>query len=151
MTREDMQKARDRIKKRLRRFGRLEAERLQIEEQIKRLEFKMYSPGTTHWGGEPRGSSDGDPMAAAIQQKDRLVEKYNTQVARLLAEQQAIEEMIERLSDPTDRKLLRHRYIECLSWEGVCKEMGYEWSQTHRIHSRALDGLIEKEEMQKCD
>ena len=146
-----MQKARDRIKKRLKRFGRLEAERVQIEEQIKRLEYKMYSPSTAKWGGEPRGSSDGDPMAAALQQKDRLVEKYHAALARLVTEQTVIEEMMERLTDPNERRLLRYRYIDGLIWEDVAKAINYELSQTHRIHSSALNKLIEKEETQKCD
>jgi DNA-directed RNA polymerase specialized sigma24 family protein len=52
-----------------------------------------------------------------------------------------IETAIESLTDPTERNLMRLRYIDGLTWEMVCVEIGYEWSQTHRKHASALERL----------
>jgi hypothetical protein len=38
---------------------------------------------------------------------------------------------------------MRHRYLEGLTWEKVCVEMNYSWRQTHNIHARALDKLVD--------
>ncbi|MBO5917248.1 MAG: sigma-70 family RNA polymerase sigma factor, partial [Oscillospiraceae bacterium] len=62
----------------------------------------------------------------------------------LAAAQAAIEDRIEAL-EPRARKLMRHRYIEGLSWEEVCVAMCYSWRQTHNIHGAALDALLAAE------
>ena len=39
---------------------------------------------------------------------------------------------------PTERRLMRLRYIEGLSWQAVSRRIHYSWQQTHRIHKNAL-------------
>jgi DNA-directed RNA polymerase specialized sigma subunit len=38
----------------------------------------------------------------------------------------------------TERELLRLRYIDGADWTEVAAEIHSEWTQTHRIHARAL-------------
>ena len=47
------------------------------------------------------------------------------------------ERAIESLTS-TERELLRLRYIDGADWTEVAAEIHYEWTQTHRIHARAL-------------
>lgn len=66
-----------------------------------------------------------------------LVEQYERQRAKLSSDLLAIEKVIETLN-PTERTLMRLRYIEGLSWQAICGRINYSWQQTHRIHARAL-------------
>ena len=61
---------------------------------------------------------------------DRLREKLTTDLLE-------VENAIEML-DPTERTLMRLRYIDGLSWQAICLRISYSWQQTHRIHARAL-------------
>lgn len=54
-----------------------------------------------------------------------------------------IERAIESLPDPTERLLLRLRYIEGKSWTQVGFIIHYSPSSTKRIHRRALEHLRE--------
>ena len=141
---ETMQAARDEVKKRLSAYRAVKAEMRQLVEEYERLKTLATAPGAQKMDGMPRGSGVGDPVGQKVEQLLALQERYATQLERLTAAQVHIEEMIEAL-EPTERTLLRHRYIEGLSWEGVCVAMSYSWRQTHNIHARALDKLVEME------
>lgn len=48
-----------------------------------------------------------------------------------------IEQAIETLG-PTERTIMRLRYIEGRHWQDICLRIHYSWQQTHRIHAQAL-------------
>ena len=143
MTTEQRQEARQRVKGKLGEYVPLEKERKQLLDELAKLEAKRHAPGTSNWDAMPRGSGAGDAMSGGLIQKENIVDRYNRKVQEMEAVQAEIEDMIEGLSC-TERKLMRHRYIEGLTWEKVCVEMNYSWRQTHNIHAAALDRLIEK-------
>lgn len=145
MTDEQRKEARHRIKVRLGEYTHLEKERLQILDELTKLEARRTAPGTSKWDAMPRGGGGGDAMAAGLIQEESLEERYRRKVAEMEAAQGRIEDMIESL-DSTERKLLRHRYIEGLAWEMVCVKMNYSWRQTHNIHAAALDKLVDMSE-----
>lgn len=144
MCSEEWKAARLGVKKRLSEYRLLKAEHAQIVEELERLEAAMTAPRASRITGMPRGGGGADQMAAKVEQHIALEEKYHALLEALAAAQLHVEEMIESL-DPVERKLLRHRYVEGLSWEGVCVAMSYSWRQTHNIHARALDRLVEME------
>lgn len=143
MTRVEMQDARQRIKKRLSEYLDVKREYAQVLEKLRDIEATMTSPRAQRLDGMPRGGSGGDPMSAMVAQHITLEEKYREQLWRLAAAQGEVEELIESL-EPKERKLMRHRYIDGLTWERVCVAMSYSWRQTHEIHAKALDKLAEK-------
>ena len=69
-----------------------------------------------------------------------LRDLYRTKLDSLIEGQLRIERAIESL-DPTERELMRLRYIDGEEWLDICAIIHYEWTQTHRIHSRALDKI----------
>lgn len=146
MTKEQRKEARTRIKLKLGEYILLERERLQLIEEIQVLEAKRTGPGSIRMDGMPRGSSNGDAMASGLIQKEELQARYARKVQEMEAVQSAIEDLIEGLN-PTERKLFRHRYIEGMTWENVCVAMSYSWRQTHNIHAKALDKLIDRSEV----
>ena len=135
----------DELKKQLHSYRDLKAEHQQIAQELEQLEAFMTGPKGTNWDGMPRGGSAGDPILSVVTQHIALQERYQAKLAELAAAQARIEDIIEGL-EPMERKLFRHRYIEGLTWEEVCVAIGYSWRQTHNIHGRALDKILERAE-----
>lgn len=144
MTDEERKEAKHRIRSRLSKYVHIEKERLQILDKMAELEARRTAPGTSKWDAMPRGGGGGagDALIAGIARMDDLRAMYIRKVEELEKAQLAIEVLIGGL-DSTERKLMRHRYIDGLPWEKVCVEMSYSWRQTHNIHAAALDKLAD--------
>lgn len=132
------------LKKRLHRYRDLEAERWQIEQELKRVEDFMNGPRGANLDGMPRSPGIGDPVLGVVSQHLALQERYRLQLEKMAAAQTTIEDMIESL-EPVARQLMRYRYIDGLPWEEVCVAIRYSWRQTHRTHAKALDALLAAE------
>lgn len=74
---------------------------------------------------------------------DELRTLYEKKREKLTEELFYIEQVIEAL-EPTERILMRLRYIDGLSWQAICNRINYSWQQTHRIHARALIKIKDK-------
>ena len=101
-------------KEQLRQYRSIKIETSQIQRRIAELE------GCGHYDIT-------DPLRALYQQK----------LEELVSGQLRIEKAIEDLN-PTERELMRLRYIDGAEWTEVAETIHYEWTQTHRIHARAL-------------
>ena len=130
------------LKKQLHRYRDLKAEYEQIALELEKVEAFMTAPKGTNWDGMPRGSGGGDPLLGVVTYHLTLKERYEAKLQELAEAQNIVEAMIDGL-ESRERKLMRHRYIEGLSWEEVCVAMCYSWRQTHNIHGAALDKILE--------
>ena len=102
-------------KEELRQYRSIKVEISQIERRIVELERHSGELDITH----------------------PLRDLYRQKLADLIEGQLRIEKAIEAL-DATERELMRLRYIDGAEWLDVAAEIHYEWTQTHRIHARAL-------------
>ena len=136
---------RDELKAQLHRYRDLKAEQQQLQAEIRRIEAAMAAPKGAQLDGMPRSPGAGDPVLQAVTLHLALLERYREQEARLAAAQTEIEDMIEKL-DSLERRLMRHRYLEGLTWEEVCVAISYSWRQTHNLHAKALDQLLALQE-----
>ena len=132
------------IKRRLNSYRDMKAEHDQIRDELLALEILMGSPSGPNLDGMPRSSGVSNPVANQAIKHITLEQRYKAQLARLAAAQEQIEDTIDAL-EPTERRLARFRYIDGLTWEKVCERMCYSWMQTHRIHGRMLDKLVNAE------
>lgn len=150
MTRAEL---REQIKQKLHSYNATRHECKQIADQLTALETTATSPRIQALDGMPHGHGGGDAMAGIVAELVKMEEKYKAKLHRLNASLAEVEDMIDSLEDPVERRLMRCRYIEGLIWEEICVEMGYSWRQTHRIHGGALDKLVdaEMEEFGGCD
>lgn len=105
-------------KEQLRQYRSIQREICQLEERIIRLEMMGHNDDIT----QP------------------LRELYREKLKTLIDGQLKIEKAIESLN-PTERELMRLRYIDGADWTEVAATIHYEWTQTHRIHSRALSKI----------
>ena len=104
-------------KEQLRQYRSIKIETSQIERRIEELE----------------GLGDDD-----ITQP--LQDIYRQKLQELIDGQLRIEQAIEGLN-PTERELMRLRYIDGADWTEVAATINYEWAQTHRVHARALSKI----------
>ena len=132
------------IKKMLNSYRDLKAEQHQLQEELIALERAMSAPSSPSMDGMPRAPGVSNPVEHMVVKHIVLQDRYRAQLARLVEEQEKIEELIESLT-PTERMLARYRYIDGMDWESVCVQMCYSWRQTHRIHARMLDKLTNTE------
>lgn len=132
------------VKKRLNSYTAVRAEYKQIQDELAWLEATMDAPPGSNWDGLPRGSGVSNPVERLAVKHLTLVERYQAQRVKLAEAQEYVENMIDGL-DTVERLLARYRYIDGLRWEDVCEEMAYSWRQTHRIHGRLIDRLVDAE------
>jgi DNA-directed RNA polymerase specialized sigma subunit len=133
----------DELKKQLHSYRDLRAEYIQISQELEKVEAFMTAPRPANLDGMPRSPGAGDPILGVVTHHLALQDRYKRQLVKLAAAQALIEDIIESL-EPGERKLMRCRYIDGLTWEEVCVAVGYSWRQTHNIHARILDKLVEK-------
>lgn len=123
------------------RYSDLKKEKEDLKERIIRLDSAMKSAGVQVITGMPRASSsDPDKLGRNAAEKERLLKLYQKKLQEIDAECEKIEKEIEQL-EPIERRLVRHRYIDCMTWEKVCVKIGYSWANTHRLHARILRKL----------
>ena len=133
-------------KERLKAYKDLKLERDELVDAIKELEDEMYSLTGPNLDGMPRGGSGHSDTTASKALRNakrgytKIMAEYQRKVEELSAALLEIEHAIEAL-DPRARTLIRLHYIQGLTWENVCVEMGYSWRQVHRIHAKALEDL----------
>lgn len=71
-----------------------------------------------------------------------LLALYRAKRDDLVATQKRIEDAIDALG-PTERTILRARYLEGRSWTAICQEVHYSRTQAIRIHDKAVRMLGE--------
>jgi len=103
----------------LRQYIPLKKEQRQIEQRLRAL--------------ENRPESDSESLRP-------LRECYVSKLEELVTAQLAIEKAIEALT-PTERELIRLRYIDGLDWHRVAAGINYSDTQNSRLHARAVRKL----------
>lgn len=106
------------------------------EERLLELEAQATKT-TTRLSHDPRGTGNSDPMVEAITNMDELKREINHVLKRAYAMELEVQKAIAVLPE-RDAFLIRLRYIECMNWDQIMEEMGYEWAHVHRIHAEAL-------------
>jgi RinA family phage transcriptional activator len=132
------------IKRQLNSYRDLREEQRQLQDELQRLEELMSSPSGPNIDGMPRSPGVSNPVERMVTEHIILEDRYRAQIKKMVQQQTAIEDLIESL-DPTERRLARFRYIDGMTWEEVCYNINYSWMQTHRIHGRMLDKLVDAE------
>lgn len=128
-------------KSRLKAHRHIKKEIAQLESKLADVEAALLYPKIQHLSQTPGGQpAEGNPQEALAIYHIELKELYNAKLLELAAEQLAVEKAIESL-ESQDRKLLRLRYIDGLTWEQICVEESYSWAQVHRFHAEALKKL----------
>lgn len=118
-----------------------------IEDEIRKLRESKMSPSVS-LSGMPHGSGQGDlsSYAAKLDEQIRKLQEWKQEKAKMYED---ILSRIRRVEDDNQRALLIYRYIQGMRWEEVAAKMGYTWRWTHKLHSRALDAIEIKEDIER--
>lgn len=136
----------------LNQYQALKKERRQLKQMIEDLETQLYGPKVQRLTGMPGGRSGdaGEIKDGKLDELEKLRQELLINREQCACAMLAIVRVIRGMKDPTKRTLLRHRYINGMSWEQICVAMNYSWRQVHRLHASALREL-EGEENGKTD
>ena len=121
----------------LRSYRKTRAEEKAIRESIDELRLNKMSPSLGVQDGMPKGSGSSD-LSGYAARLDELERKYMEKLdkaARLICD---ISRDIEAMDNPTERTLLRLRYICGYTWEKIGQQMGLSTRHVLRIHGKAL-------------
>lgn len=112
----------------------IEAEIMDDEERLARLDARLYTPGAVKISDMPRG---GQPitMESLVAEKIELQERINVKNAR----RRAILESIERMSSERDRRILKLRFVDGMTHEDVAERINYSVMQARRYCEAALE------------
>lgn len=118
-----------------------------IEGEIKKLRESKMSPSVS-LSGMPHGSGQNDlsSYAATLDEQIRMLQEWKQEKAKVYED---ILSRIRRVEDDNQRALLMYRYIQGMRWEEVAAKMGYTWRWTHKLHSKALDTIEIKEDIER--
>ena len=130
-------------KERLKRYRRLKEEIERQGERLARMESAIESPPKV-LDGTPHSSFAADRLAIAVARKIALEDAMLASLKEEAAEVAEIERAIQLLTDPQEREMLRLRYIDGYEWADICGQLNCSWTQTHRVHSRALQSILIK-------
>lgn len=88
-----------------------------------------------------RSKGRADPTASVPEQVEKIAERIDKQLNRCMKLRNEIEMAINSLDDPTERLLMRKRYIEGKRWEQVAVEMSYTFRHIIRMHGKILQKM----------
>lgn len=114
----------------------IEAEIMDDEERLARLDARLYSPGAVKISDMPRG---GQPitMESLVAEKIELQERINVKNTH----RRAILESIERMGNERDRRILKLRFVDGMTHEAVAEKINYSVMQTRRYYEAALSSF----------
>lgn len=125
----------------LKNYRKAEIDLKRIEDCMAELRHKIESPNSVFYSDMPKSRGKHRDTSDHILKLHRLFDIYNRQWDALIEERIRIETAIAALPDPIERTIVKYRYIDGHSWEKICVKIGYQWTQTHHIHAKALRDL----------
>ena len=141
------------IKDRLRRYTDLIRDIENQRERLDQMEATYGSPTSPNLSGIPKAKGGiTNPIAAAYERKERLMERIEQKEAAERIEREALEDMIEKLDSPDERLTIQLKYLDLYEWQDVnfglfgrkadfIEKMDAYQRRTYRIHGRALLNL----------
>lgn len=128
-------------KQELQQYGAIKREVEQLDEELARLKSSIMSARGQIITDMPRASSpEGDSLSKGVIKMVELEHLYQDMRAALCDKQAEIERALKALN-PTERRLMRYRYIDGMTWEKVAQKMNYDYRWVTRLHGRALEKL----------
>lgn len=121
-----------------------------LEENIKTAEERIAvarakaERDTPHYGPQAGGGGDGkrlenDVINLVDAERPLLEMKYKRE-----ATLRKVIQCIELLPPSPMQVVLYKRYINYHPWEQIATELHYSWRSVHRLHSKALDALLQR-------
>lgn len=109
-------------------------------ERLREMACSIGSPGfEEHY--DPNHTTEA-PFVRALEKVWKMEEKINGEIDRLVDLKAQIRSVIEAVSDPNERMVLRYRYIHNMTWERIGDELHAGETSVRRWHASALAHVV---------
>lgn len=116
----------------------------QLDELILRVDARRKESKIARLTQTPKGKGTASsPVENDTAQWDFLKSIYEQRREMLAKTCIEVENLIDKL-EPTERMLMRYRYIDALSWRKVAQKIHYEEQSARNLHNKILKSLFEK-------
>ncbi len=106
----------------------IQAEIKDLDHRIKQREKELVTD--TVMGSDPDYPYINHPISiCGVQANDDLQAKRRKLIEKLKAQEAGIEELIESLPRSRERRIVRYRVIDGMSWNEVAAKMGHRYSE----------------------
>lgn len=109
-------------------------------ERLREMACSVGSPGFEEHHNPNRPTEA--PFVHALEKVWRMEEKINAEIDRLVDLKAQIRGVIEAVSDPNERMVLRYRYIHNMTWERIGDELHAGETSIRRWHASALAHVV---------
>ena len=82
------------------------------------------------------------PFIRALEKVWKLEEKINSEIDRLVDLKAQMRGVIEAVSDPDERMVLRYRYIHNMTWEKIGDVLHADRTTVYRWHNTAIRHVV---------
>lgn len=126
-------------KKFLKRYGWISDQLREQKEEIEMLCLDAALPRGLTYSGMPRGSGGNNDMSGYAAKLDAMIDRYQQKADRMAECLEEITGTIDALESPTERLVLRYKYILRKDWKEIAAAMGYKDKRPlYRIRNEAL-------------
>lgn len=109
-------------------------------ERLREMACSVGSPGFEEHHNPNRPTEA--PFVRALEKVWCMEEKINAEIDRLVDLKAQIRGVIEAVSDPNERMVLRYRYIHNMTWERIGDELHAGETSIRRWHASALSHVV---------
>ena len=109
-------------------------------ERLREMACSIGAPGfEEHY--DPNHPTEA-PFIRALEKVWKLEEKINAEIDRLVDLKAQMRGVIEAVSDPDERMVLRYRYIHNMTWEKIGDVLHADRTTVYRWHNTAIRHVI---------
>ena len=138
------------LNKYLGQYYRAKIKRKQLENRLKNFREEMSGTQGVKYSPVPGGQSGSQISSTenAVMRAMEIEERIVKQQAQVQAAMLAVMEFMDFLPiDSVKRSILEYRYIDCMSWKRIYKEMCMTKTPCFRYYNQGIDELINKSEV----
>ena len=103
---------------------------------VKSISFDKKEPATS--------KSTLSPQEKYYPKYEKYSKSILVDIAKLVELKQEAIKLIDSIDDAQCIDVLYKRYVSCLSWKEIAREMNFNYSHIFRIHDNAIEKLNEK-------
>ena len=109
-----------------------------IDMRMAKLRLKYAAPSAIDYSDMPKAHSTEHDLSDYMAKMDELTDYLISKYTRLRGVEVDIYKRLDRMTDQTERDILRSRYIDGMSWEKIAAKLNYSVRNVTRLHGHAL-------------
>ena len=113
----------------------------ELAEEVEQLRSRACRV-TPSLSGMPGGTSDGQALPRAVEQILEAQQELQAQIEQCNTIRREVVDVIEQITNPRDKEILRRRYLLGQRWEEIAEQMSYCVRQIQRAYSFTIKNIV---------